>query len=88
MSEPKTVVVDQKLPFPEGYTTDLHTVELTRAQIDMLVFAAASVLGYVDDAVEAQGMLPEGQTYAPTETGANLLDDAMNVLLDKSESFR
>jgi len=88
MSEPQTAIVDQKLPFPEGYTTDLHTVELTRAQIDMLIFAASSVLGYVDAAVKAHGMLPEGQTLAPSEIGGDLLDDALNVLLDKSESFR
>lgn len=86
MSEPQAVVVDQKLPFPEGYTTDLHTVELTRAEIDMLIFAAGSILGYVDAAAETNG-LPEGQTYTITEQGAGFLDEGMNRLLDKSESF-
>jgi hypothetical protein len=83
-SEPE--VAPEITYFGPGYALDKHEIQLTHLDIDLLIFAAGKVLGYVDSV--SQQALGEGLEYGLTDDASARLDDLMNELLDWSEAHR
>jgi len=70
---------------PEGYTTDLLTLEVTPQELDAILVALSIVTGYLDEA--ARQNLPEDQTYEPTEKSLKVMEGLLGPLLGRSEEY-
>lgn len=72
---------------PEGYSTDLHVIELTNKELDVLIFTLSKELGYIQQAAELFGLVGPGQTLGLNEEAREDLNPLLERLLDKSESI-
>lgn len=70
---------------PEGYTTDLLTLEVTPIELDAIILALSKVTGYLD--AVAQTNLPEDQEYKPTERALGVMEGLIEPLLDRAEEI-
>jgi len=68
---------------PDGYTTDLLTVEVTPVELDAIILALSLATGYLDAA--AQANLPEDQQYQPTQKALDVMEGLLEPLLDRAE---